>query len=108
MVSDQTDVLHGTLDLLILRTIGKADPEASSTGCVALRLLTPSKRGCGMTNGKPERRSADRPVKRVRQLQDRLDVLLRDARALRAEGSVRTRNALEISALLRRKRRVAR
>jgi hypothetical protein len=60
-----------------------------------------------MTKPRPERRAADRPLKRVRQLQVRLDTLLRDARALRAEGAARTRNALAVKALLELKRGVS-
>ncbi len=39
---------------------------------------------------KHERRAPDRPLKRMRQLQVRLETLLRDARALRLEGAART------------------
>ena len=55
-----------------------------------------------------ERRAPDRPLKRVRQLQVRLETLLRDARALRLEGAERTRDALAVATLLRRKRQSAR
>lgn len=58
-----------------------------------------------MGDMKKERRGVDRPLKRVRQLQLRLDALLRDARALRLEGAERTRNAQALSAMLKRKRR---
>jgi hypothetical protein len=34
---------------------------------------------------KQERRSLDRPIKRLRQLQSRLEVVVRDARALRTD-----------------------
>ncbi len=54
---------------------------------------------------KHERRAPDRPLKRVRQLQLRLETLLRDARALRLEGADRTRDALGVPSMLRRKRR---
>lgn len=40
-----------------------------------------------------DRRSPDRPLKRLRQLQSRLDVLLRDSRSLRRESRVRRGDA---------------
>jgi type II secretory pathway component PulM len=52
-----------------------------------------------------ERRELDRPLKRIRQLQSRLETLLRDARELRSESIAHTNSVAAVSAELRRKRR---
>ncbi len=53
---------------------------------------------------KQERRSVDRPIKRLRQLQSRLEVLIRDARVLRTEV-LRSTDLGPLRELVRRKRR---